>query len=253
MLDHVLRHERIITPICLAIVVALCWAYLLAGAGTMQEMGGMTMPMSTWPWTLGHAVILFLMWLIMMMAMMLPSAAPVILLYGTISRRSKAGTASGTGLFALGYVAVWACFSLFALLAQFLLEWAGLLSPMMASANTALSGALLIAAGVYQFTPLKRSCLRLCRSPLEFLTSHWRSGKFGPLQMGARHGLYCVACCWGLMLLLFVGGVMSLMWIVGLAVFVLIEKLVRGGPRLGQLAGVLLVGAGAIVLVPTLA
>jgi predicted metal-binding membrane protein len=218
------------------------------GAGTMQEMGGMTMPMSAWPWTAAHAVLMFFMWLIMMAAMMLPSAAPVILLYGTISRRSNAQISVAPILFAIGYVAVWSCFGLAALFAQFLLEWAELLSPMMEATSAGLSGALLIAAGIYQFTPLKRSCLRICRSPLDFLMSHWRSGKLGAFEMGARHGIYCVACCWGLMLLLFVGGLMNLMWIVGLAVYVLIEKLVAGGQRLAQITGVLLVASGMILL-----
>ena len=212
----------------------------------------MTMPMSVWPWTAAHGALMFIMWLVMMTAMMLPSAAPVVLLYSTISRRSNGTTSIAPSLFALGYIVTWGCFSLAAVLTQFFLEWAGLLSPMMEATSTRLSGALLITAGLYQFTALKHSCLRLCRSPLEFLMSRWRSGKLGAFEMGVRHGIYCVACCWGLMLLLFVGGVMNLMWVVGLALYVLVEKLVPGGQRIGHAAGVLLVGTGIVLLATSL-
>ncbi len=255
MPERILRLERMATSVCLFIITALAWAYLLLGAGTMQEMDGMgmVMAMSVWPWTASHAALMFFMWLVMMTAMMLPSAAPVILLHRTISRRNDGGATGASGFFALGYLAVWGGFSLLALVAQYFLERAELLSPMMESASTGLSGALLIAAGIYQFTPLKRSCLRLCRSPLEFFMAHWRSGKRGAFAMGARHGTYCVACCWGLMLLLFVGGVMNLMWIVGLAIFVLVEKLVPAGQWMGQAAGVLLTGAGAALVADSLA
>ena len=253
MSARILQLERMATPVCLLVITALAWAYLLMGAGTMQEMDGMVMAMSVWPWTASHAALMFVMWLVMMTAMMLPSAVPVILLYRTLSRRNDGGTTGASGFFALGYLAVWGGFSLLALVAQYFLERAELLSPMMESASTGLSGALLIAAGIYQFTPLKRSCLRLCRSPLEFFMAHWRSGKLGACALGAKHGIYCVACCWGLMLLLFVGGVMNLMWIIGLAIFVLIEKLVPAGQWVGQAAGVLLAGAGAALLVTSLA
>jgi len=248
-LERVLQHERAVTLGGLAAVVALSWAYLLTGAGTMQDMGGMSMPMSTWPWTAGHALLMFAMWLVMMMAMMLPSAAPAILLFAMVARRSPTTPPSAPALFASGYVAVWAGFSLLALLAQFLLEWGEWLSPMMESDSRSLNALLLLGAGIYQFTPLKRACLRLCRSPLDYLVSHWHPGRAGALRMGAQHGLYCVACCWGLMLLLFVGGLMNLWWIAALALYVLLEKLVPGGERLGQVAGVALVGAGLALLV----
>lgn len=248
MLERVLHHERAITLVGLATVIALSWAYLLTGAGTMQEMGGMSMPMSNWPWTAGHAALMFFMWLVMMMAMMLPSAAPVILLFVTVSKRRTGASPAGPALFVAGYVTLWAGFSLLALIAQFLLESVQWLSPMMESSSKTLSAALLLAAGIYQFTPLKRACLRLCRSPLEFLVSHWHSGPASALRMGAHHGLYCVACCWGLMLLLFVGGLMNFIWIAGLAIYVLMEKVVPGGELLGQVTGVLLVGTGLVML-----
>lgn len=243
-----LRNQRAVTVFGLAAVVALCWVYLLTGAGTMQDMGGMAMPMSVWPWTAMHAAQMFVMWLVMMAAMMLPSVLPVILLYGMVSRRS-AGALATSGAFALGYVATWGGFSVAAVVAQFLLEWAEFLSPMMEATSTRLSGILLIAAGTYQFTPAKRSCLRLCRSPLEFLVSHWRAGYPGAFGMGMRHGAYCVACCWGIMLLLFVGGVMNLLWIIGLTMYVLVEKLASVGPWFGHAAGVALLIVGTILLV----
>jgi len=248
LLERVLRHERLLTLTGLAAVVALSWAYLLAGAGTMQEMGGMSMPMSTWPWTAGHALLMFVMWLVMMVAMMLPSATPAILLFATVSRRSSTASPYAPALFAAGYLALWAGFSLVALIAQFMLEWAEWLTPMMESDSRVLSGMLFLAAGAYQFTPLKRACLRLCRSPLEFLVSHWHPGPAGAFRMGARHGLYCVACCWGLMLLLFVGGLMNFLWIAGVAAYVFLEKVLPGGERIGQVAGVLLSVSGAAIL-----
>lgn len=256
ILDRMMRHERLIVAFGLLAVVLMSWAYLLGGAGTMQEMGDMLMPMSTWPWTAEHAMLMFVMWLVMMAAMMLPSAAPVILFYTTIARRSGTGTSassSAPALFVFGYLAIWGVFSLAAVFAQFLLEWTALLSPMMESTSVILSGMLLIGAGIYQLTPLKRSCLRLCRSPLDFLTSHWQSGNRGAFTMGVRHGIYCLGCCWGLMLLLFVGGVMNLLWIAALALFIFIEKLAPGGERLGRAAGVPLVVFGIALLLKPLA
>lgn len=248
VLGRILQRERLLASIALVVVVALCWSYLLTGAGTMQDMGGMAMPMSLWPWTMAHAALMFLMWLVMMTAMMLPGASPAILLYSHISARSNAGPSAAPLLFALGYLAAWACFSLMAVLAQFLLEWVGLLSSMMEATSTALSGTLLVAAGFYQLTPLKRACLQACRSPLDFLMLHWQPGKAGALKMGIQHGAYCVACCWALMLLLFVGGVMNLAWILSIALYVLAEKLVPGGRRFAWAGGAVLIAAGAFFL-----
>jgi predicted metal-binding membrane protein len=248
LLGRMLQREWLPASIALAVVIALCWRYLLTGAGTMRDMGGMTMPMSLWPWTIAHATTLFVMWLAMMTAMMLPGASPVILLYSRICQRGGAGPSVAPMLFASGYLAAWACFSLIAVLAQFLLEWAGLLSSMMEATSTAWSGALLVAAGLYQITPLKRACLQSCRSPLEFLTLHWQAGKAGALKMGMRHGSYCVGCCWALMLLLFVGGVMNLGWIAGIAIYVLAEKLFPGGRGIAWTGGAALIAAGVFLL-----
>lgn len=231
-------------------VIGLSWAYLLMGAGTMQDMGGMLMPMSSGPWDLSHALVMLAMWAVMMAAMMLPSASPMILLYGTIARaRCARGEAvPSSAVFAMGYVLVWAGFSLFAVVLQFGLERAAWLSPMMEATNQVFAAATLIGAGVYQWTPLKQACLRHCRSPLDFVMTQWREGRRGALVMGMSHGAYCVGCCWLLMLLLFVGGIMNLAWISGLAAYILVEKLAPAGIWVGRLTGLLLIAWGGATL-----
>lgn len=255
-LARILHHERALPVVAVALVAALAWAYLLTGAGTMQDMDGMLMPMSAGPWTAAHALIMLCMWVVMMVAMMLPSALPMILLHATIARRNTAagGPGPAVALFALGYLAVWSLFSVAAVALQYLLERAALLSPMMESTSIVLAGGTLIAAGVYQWTPVKSACLAHCQSPLDFVLAHWRSGRLGALRMGIRHGAYCVGCCWALMLLLFVGGVMNLAWIVGLAVYVLVEKLTPAGHWISRATGVVFVAWGvATLLAPYLA
>jgi predicted metal-binding membrane protein len=192
------------------------------------------------------------MWAVMMAAMMLPSAAPMILLFGTIARRRQptGDSPADAGVFGLGYVAVWAAFSLVAVALQFGLDQAALLSPMMSTTSKAVAGAVLIGAGVYQWTPLKQACLRRCRSPLQFLMTEWREGRRGAFVMGLRHGGYCLGCCWVLMLLLFVGGIMNLAWIAGIAAFVLVEKLAPAGHWMGRAAGAALVLWGVATLAP---
>lgn len=253
IVKRALRNDRILVISGLLVVVVLSWAYLLAGAGTMQEMGDMLMPMSSGPWTLEHATLMLVMWVVMMAAMMLPSATPMILLYATIAhgRHARGEGAPGSGFFALGYIAIWTAFSLVAVALQFGLEKAAVLSPMMETTSRTLAAAVLIAAGLYQWTPLKQACLRRCRSPLEFVLTHWRNGASGAVLMGGQHGVYCVGCCWMLMLLLFVGGVMNLAWIAGIAIFVLLEKLAPAGHWIGRGAGVLLIGWGVATLLAT--
>ena len=248
--ERVLRNDRILVISGLLVVIVLSWAYLFAGAGTMQEMGDMLMPMSSGPWTVKHAMVMLVMWAVMMAAMMLPSATPMILLYATIARNrhAKGQPAVESGIFMLGYGAIWIAFSLGAVALQFALEKAAMLSPMMEATSITLAGGLLIAAGIYQWTPLKQACLLRCRSPLDFVLTHWRNGARGAFVMGVWHGTYCVGCCWMLMLLLFVGGVMNLGWIAGIAIFVLVEKLVPAGHWIGRGAGVLLIGWGAATL-----
>ncbi len=255
MIEQALRRDRALVVSGLLLVVISCWAYLWMGAGSMQDMGGMLLPMGSDVWTPGYAVMMLTMWAVMMMAMMLPSAAPMLLLYGSIARtrHARGGQASASGIFALGYVAVWTVFSLLATGLQFGLERAALLSPMMETSSQVLAGAVLTVAGIYQWTPLKQACLRRCRSPLDFVLTHWREGSRGAFLMGLSHGMYCVGCCWLLMLLLFVGGVMNLAWIAGLAVFVLVEKLAPAGHWLGRFAGVLLIAWGVAVLFKAMA
>lgn len=248
--EAILRRDRVLVAVALSVLIALSWAYLLGGAGmSMHEMNGMLMPMHMEPWTLHYAVIVFVMWSVMMAAMMLPGAAPMILLYATIARRR--GQAKGdlnTASFVGGYIAVWALFSAAAVALQFRLEQAALLSSMMEMTSIALAGAILILAGLYQWTPLKRACLRRCRSPLDFIMIEWREGGTGAFVMGLRHGLYCLGCCWLLMLLLFVGGIMNLVWIAALAVFVLIEKIAPAGYGIGRAAGLVLILWGGATL-----
>ena len=198
VIEAALRRDRLLVVTCLLFVVVSSWAWLLAGAGMMQEMGDMLMPMSSGPWTFGHALLVLVMWAVMMAAMMLPSAAPMILFHNTIARRRNDGgrPETASGAFVFGYLAVWAAFSVAATALQFAMERAALLSPMMKTTSIALAGAVLIAAGVYQWTPLKHACLRYCRSPLDFVLTQWRPGTRGALRMGLRHGAVCVGCCW---------------------------------------------------------
>ena len=247
------RHDRTIVILILLAAIAASWAYLLFGVDAavpeMDDMG-MAMPMSPPGWTGGQAALTFAMWAAMMAAMMLPSAAPMLLFYDVIARKRNAGSAAigPTSLFGLGYLAVWAGFSALAVALQYGLDRANLLSPMLQTTSVALTAALLVAAGVYQWTPLKQSCLRHCRSPLDFVLQHWRGGRRGAFAMGITHGLYCLGCCWMLMLLLFVGGVMSFAWIAAIALFVLVEKLAPAGHWIGKAAGVALIGWGGYVL-----
>jgi predicted metal-binding membrane protein len=214
-----------------------------------HEMDGMAMPAMRMHWSAGYFALMAVMWAIMMAAMMLPSAAPMILLHASIYRRRVPQAALRTSaLFILGYLAIWIFFSLAAAALQWALATAALLSPMMQTTNSSLAAALFIAAGVYQWTPLKQSCLRRCRSPLDFVMAYWREGAWGSFTMGLRHGAFCLGCCWLLMLLLFAGGLMNLAWIAGLALFVLVEKLSRVGHWIGYAAGLLLVAWGIFAL-----
>ena len=253
MLGAFLRHDRTLVLAGLVSVIMLSWVWLLTGAGLKMDemdMGGGRIMLMAPPWTPGYAAMIFLMWIIMMAAMMLPSAAPAILLVIALTKQRGGPDAKrASGEFALGYVAVWGAFSVIATGLQWGLDRAGLLSETMASGSVVLAALLLLAAGVYQLTPWKQACLQHCRSPMAFLTRYWRQGPLGPVRVGAWHGAYCLGCCWMLMGLLFVGGLMNLLWIAGLALLVLIEKLFPFGPRVSQITGVALIGWGAFVLV----
>lgn len=251
MIEAALRRDRIVVTSALVAVVVLAWGYLLGGAGMgMHEMDGMLMARRA-SWTPGYVAVVLAMWAVMMAAMMLPSAAPMILLFGIIAHRRRAAgdTPADVGLFGIGYVTVWASVSVVAVALQFGLDHGALLSPMMNTTSTAVAAAVLIGAGAYQWTPFKQACLRRCRSPLDFLLTEWREGRRGAFVMGMRHGGYCLGCCWVLMLLLFVGGIMNIVWIAGITLFVLVEKLAPAGHWIGQGAGVALVVWGVATLV----
>jgi predicted metal-binding membrane protein len=260
-LEVVLRRDRVIVIVMLVLVTGASWLFVLAGAGTGMStfhmtgselaLGrGMRGGMAMVEWSAGYAVIMFFMWWIMMVAMMLPSASPTILLFARVYGRQRAGGQAyvPAGIFALGYLGVWAFFSLLAASAQWGLESAGLLNMMMASTAKWLGGGLLIAAGLWQFTPWKHACLRHCRSPLSFLMMHWRNGSAGAFRMGIEHGAFCLGCCWFLMALLFFGGVMNLYWIGGLALFILLEKTVPAGHWMSYAIGGVLTAWGAWIL-----
>lgn len=231
---------------------ALAWLYLVHLAGampgmSMEDMPGMAM---AHVWTAAELGLLFVMWAVMMIAMMVPAATPMVLTFARVQRQRREAdrAAVPTALFVLGYAAVWAAYAALAALAQWRLHEVALLSPAMVSASAWLGGGLLVTAGIFQWTPLKQACLAKCRSPLSFLMTEWREGRTGAVVMGVRHGTYCVGCCWALMALLFVAGVMNLLWIAALAAFVLVERVAPGGRLVGRVAGALLVVGGLVVL-----
>jgi predicted metal-binding membrane protein len=221
------------------------WLLLYWGATNMQSPAAqLTMPMTEW--SAANWLAVFIMWAVMMAAMMLPSVAPMVVTFAALSR--KRGETARTIIFVTAYLALWTAFSAAATAAQWALQSMGWLSPMIVSMSTSLSAALLVIAGVFQFTPLKHMCLRACRSPLGCLISDWRGGLWGAWRMGVRHGLYCLGCCWALMALLFVGGVMNLLWIAALAVLVAIEKLAPKGEAIANALGAVMIGAGILRL-----
>jgi predicted metal-binding membrane protein len=252
VLDAVLRRDRAVTIGALGLAIALAWAYLLLVPMPDDGMGGMVMmePMAM-PWSAGYAALMAAMWAIMMAAMMLPSAAPTILLVTTLARRQEErGMAPmRAGIFALGYLAVWSAFSLAAAALQWGLDQAAMLTGEMKLASTVLVGAVISAAGLYEWTPLKRTCLSHCRSPLAVITQYWRPGALGAFRTGAANGFYCVGCCAVLMALLFAGGVMNLAWVAGITVLVLVEKVAPGGEWLTRGIGAALVLWGGFTIV----
>lgn len=231
----------------LATLIVLSWLYLFHEAGKMQDITPeMAMP-SMQTWGAADLLAVFVMWSIMMIAMMLPSAAPMILWFSKVNQHRQDNPHACTAMFVAGYVAVWAGFSVLATLAQWGLHAAALQSPLAATAPAS-AGMLLILAGVYQYMPLKKACLVYCRSPLSFLMTRWRPGLAGAFSMGVSHGIYCLGCCWLLMALLFVLGVMNLLWVAALALLVLLEKVVPGGLWIARGAGLLLIGWGAVLI-----
>lgn len=287
-LETVLRRDRAVVIAALVVLTALAWGYTAWLAHAMSGMTPSAMPMDGMtmdgmsmgaasqamppgmasmgmgamlaptftPWTAPHVAFTVAMWVVMMIGMMTPSAAPVILLYARVGRQAAAQHKpfAATGFFAGGYLLAWVVFSLFATAGQWLLERTALLTPMMATANALFGGLVLITAGLFQWTPLKDACLKHCQAPLTFIQHHggFRPDALGALGIGFRHGLYCVGCCWALMALLFVGGVMNSLWIAMLALFVLLEKLIPAGRVISRTAGVGLVVWGAWLLTAAL-
>lgn len=256
--------DRIAILSVLAVVTILSWWYLVdmalgmnsmmgnEGMEGMKSMGSGAMSMMQMPvWTASYFVSMLLMWVIMMVAMMVPTAVPMALVFAAISRKAagQGKTLAPTYTFVSGYVFVWSLFSLAATLAQWGLDRAALLSPMMVSNSPGLGAGLLIAAGAFQLTPMKDACLKHCRAPAHFISQSWKPGVWGAFRMGAHHGAYCLGCCWILMGLLFFGGVMSLLWIAGITLFVLLEKVLPFGLLGGRLAGGAMALTGVVMLV----
>jgi predicted metal-binding membrane protein len=247
------RRDRILISTCLALITALAWAYLVhldrrmsfsMQHDTMMAQMGMTMDM---PWTAADVWFTFMMWTVMMAGMMTGTAAPVLLLFGAArAGRGERGVPWAVLMFGVGYATVWVGFSACAALAQWALHEAAMLSPAMSASSPRVAGAILIAAGAYQLTPFKGGCLTQCRSPLGFFMTNWRDGNLGALRMGARHGGYCLGCCWALMCVLFVVGVMNLVWVAALSVFVLVEKIGPAGAVVARVAGALMIAAGML-------
>jgi predicted metal-binding membrane protein len=244
--ESLMRRDRWVVSGALAIAVALCWVWLVPMALEMKRDGMMCGVTSWMTCDTGDLAMLFAMWAVMMAGMMLPSAAPALLLYARVIRHSPGAERVQAQVYAFagGYLVVWTAFSLLATLLQRVLAQLFLLNPMMETSSRIFGGGLLLLAGAYQFTPWKRSCLDVCRSPIDFLTRHWKAGVGGGFYLGTANGLFCLGCCWALMLLLFVGGVMNLWCIIALTIFVLLEKIAPRGVQGGRLSGVLIVAMG---------
>jgi predicted metal-binding membrane protein len=251
ILESALRFDRAPLVVLLVLLPLISWMWIVAMARDMYgPMTGASAWMMTATWDVPHLLLLWGMWAVMMAGMMLPSASPMLLLYGVVARRSEHATAA-RHIYALaaGYLVVWTVFSLGATALQRGLAALLLLSPMMETTTPVVGGTLLFIAGLYQLTPFKRTCLRKCQSPLGFLISRWRTGVSGAFVMGFEHGAYCVGCCWALMLLLFVGGVMNLTVIAALTAFVAVEKLAPFGMHSAWISGVFLMSTGLWMLV----
>jgi predicted metal-binding membrane protein len=267
-IEAVMRRDKLIVAASLTTLAFVTWGYVLRLVG-MMDMGGMAMPgmrmssdpfevamfSSLQPWNMAESIFAFIMWAVMMVGMMTPAAAPTILIYARVRRQANLDNAplAATGYFAGGYFLAWFAFSLVATMGQWLLERYGLLDIAMRVTGHVVAGVVLIAAGVFQLSPVKDACLRQCQSPFVFIQRHggFNKGRAGSLKLGFDLGLYCVGCCWSLMALLFVGGIMNIFWIAAIAVFVLAEKLMPKLGILSRLAGAALFAAGiALIICP---
>lgn len=242
-LHNTFKRDRLVVLLGLAGIVILSWGYLVYLAIDMQNMSmEMAMPQMQ-VWSIIDFGLMFVMWSVMMIGMMTPSATPMLLMFTAFTRRryEQQDPLAPTALFLTGYLLVWVAFSVVATLAQLILHNMALLSPMMVSTSKVLGSSLFIAAGIFQWTPLKNACLKHCRTPMGFIMTEWRDGGRGALIMGLRHGSSCVGCCWLLMALLFAVGVMNLLWVAVIAGFVLLEKVIPKGEWVARFAGVLFV------------
>ncbi len=249
-----LQRDRLIATGALVTLAALAWVWLAIMAQEMPDPGAAALvAMHAAPWNLGYFLATFLMWVVMMVGMMLPSAMPAILLFTALQRHKNPGARRilpGTAWFTAGYLLAWTAFSLAATFAQWGLATVALLSPAMVGTSPIFGGALFIAAGIYQRTPMKAGCLRYCRSPAEFLVRHRHAGALGPLLTGLEHGLYCTGCCWALMALLFTFGVMNLLWVAVISLFVLVEKLAPATTLSATISAVLMIATGVLLWIP---
>jgi predicted metal-binding membrane protein len=249
-LGRALRRDRRLVVIALLTITALSLGYTVWLA-TGFDMSGMMSPEFV-PWSVGHFAFMLVMWVVMMIGMMTPSVAPMVLLYMEIARQSAArGQAfAPAGWFVAGYLVAWSAFAAAATLLQWLLEWRAVVTPMMAGTSRTLGGATLIVAGIYQWLPAKQSCLSQCRAPLSFVQRHggFQASARGSLRLGVLHGAYCIGCCWALMALLFAFGVMNLLWIAGLMVFVLLEKVIPNARVVTRASGIAAVAAGVALI-----
>jgi len=250
------RRDTLLILVSIALITALAWLYLIHLDRQMarnmaqdQMMAAMGMPING-AWTLADLFFSLVMWAVMMVGMMGPSAAPMVLVFAAAqSGRGGRRVSLSAGSFGLGYVFVWTVFSAGAAVSQLALQKMAVLSSAMAALSPRIGGAVLIAAGLYQMTPWKDACLTHCRSPLSFLMTHWRDGRWGAFQIGARHGVYCLGCCWALMIILFVSGVMNLVWVAGLAALVLLEKVAPYGTDIARVSGAALAVYGIVLIV----
>lgn len=243
-----IRYPQLATVTGILALTLAAWAWIVPMAFDMYgPMTGASAWMMTTRWDASRLVLLWLMWAVMMAAMMLPSALPLLLLYDNAQRPRTGSAAVSLHVYAMaaGYVLVWAAFSIGATALQRVLSTLLVMNPMMEMPGRTAVGVTLVIAGAYQLTPWKTACLRQCRSPLAFVTQRWRRGRAGALRMGAEHGAYCLGCCWALMLLLFAGGVMNLAVIVGLTIIVLVEKLTPIGVAAARVLGVAMLAGGA--------
>ena len=254
LLARILAHDRALTLAAIVLAAGLAWAYLARMAAEMGDfasgMDGLLGHPMLYLWDVRVFLLMLAMWAIMMAGMMLPGAAPTILLFATVTTRQRAsGHATPSALvFGAGYLAAWAAFSLLCTFAQWGLQELFAAQALTPRQGVQLGASILIAAGLYQWSPLKRRCLTQCRSPLEFLSRHWPRTPAAALRLGTHHGLYCIGCCWLAMALLFVGGVMNFLWAAALAVLVLLEKAAPWGEWIARIAGLVFVGAGAWLL-----